>query len=111
MADFIKTSDLSERISFQKKKKIKDPFGGFKEDWSDEFQCWACLKEQMLRDMYTLAGTTMEGTVTFIVRYQQVEKIQTDMRIKHNNESYEIISISKGTYSKDFTTIIAKEVD
>ncbi|MBK4848865.1 head-tail adaptor protein [Enterococcus faecium] len=52
----------------------------------------------------------MEGTLTFIIRYQQKAELENDMKVKWRGKLFEIITITKGEFAKDFTTIIAKEV-
>lgn len=110
MADFIQTSDLSERITFQEWQENQDEFGGYKKEYVDLFSCWACVREQLYKDVQTSAGTALEGSLTFIIRYQRDHKLFTNQRIFWNDSPYEILSINHGVYKKDFTTIIAKQV-
>lgn len=110
MADFIKTSDLRERISFIDIAEDVDKYGRPIQKEAEIFQCWASVRSQMLKDKISTIGTVLENTITFIIRFEQVAKLQNTMKIKWNNKKFEIISIDEGYFKRDFTTIIAKEV-
>ena len=106
----IKTSDLRERISFIEKKTIKDDRGQAKTIEVEVATVWASIKEQMFRDRLATVGTVLEGTISFIIRYKQDFDINTNMKVKWNNETYEIVDYSKGVFGQDFTVISAKLV-
>lgn len=110
MADFIKTSDLRERISFINMIEDVDKYGRPISKEEEIFQCWASARSQMLKDKIASIGTVLENTITFIIRFEQVAKLQNTMKISWNNKKFEIISIDEGYFKRDFTTIIAKEV-
>lgn len=110
MADFIKTSDLRERISFTDITNEQDRYGKPVKKETEIFSCWASVRSQMLKDKIASIGTVLENTTTFIIRYEQVATLKNTMRIKWNNKKFEIISIDEGYFKRDFTTIIAKEV-
>lgn len=110
MANFVKVGDLTERITFQKPETVKGDYGEAITTYVDLFSCWASVREQMLQDVQKTAGTTLENTITFIIRYQQKELIKTNMRIVWQGTQFEIVSFTRGVYKKDFQSIIAKEV-
>ncbi len=110
MADFIKTSDLKERVSFVQKERTKDKYGQSIETDKVIATVWACIREQMLKDKLSTVGTILEGTISVIIRYKQDFKIGTDFKIKWNNQEFEIVDIQKGVYKQDFTVITAKQV-
>lgn len=110
MADFIKTSDLRERITFVKLEKIKDGKGQVKTTEVEKFSCWSSVRSMMLKDKVASVGTILENTITFVIRYQQKDAIKNDYQIKWQNKTFNILSIDEGYFKKDFTTIIAKEV-
>lgn len=106
----IKTSDLRERITFIEKKTIKDDRGQPQTTEIEVATVWASIKEQMFKDKVATVGTVLEGTISFIIRYKQDFDINTNMKVKWNNETYEIVDYSKGVFGQDFTVISAKLV-
>lgn len=106
----IKTSDLRERVSFIEKKTIKDDRGQPKTTEIEVATVWASIKEQMFKDKVATVGTVLEGTISFIIRYKQDFEINNNMKVKWNNETYEIVDYSKGVFGQDFTVISAKLV-
>lgn len=106
----IQTSDLSQRIDFIKDTRVKDEDGQLVTTPETVFSCWASVQTQRLSDVKASVGTALEGTLTFIIRYQQKAELENDMKVKWRGKLFEIITITKGEFAKDFTTIIAKEV-
>lgn len=106
----IQTSDLSQRIDFIKDTTVKDEDGQLVTTPETVFSCWSCVQTQRLSDVKASIGTVLEGTLTFIIRYQQKAELENDMKVKWRGKLFEIITITKGEFAKDFTTVIAKEV-
>lgn len=110
MSKFAKTGKLTHRIQFIKEKTGKDEDGQPIKTSETVFSCWASIQTQRLSDVKASLGTVLEGTLTFIIRYQQKAELQNDLKVKWQGKTFEIITITKGEFAKDFTTIIAKEV-
>lgn len=110
MSKFTETGKLSQRIEFIKDKTVKDDNGQLITTPETVFSCWASVQTQRLNDVKASIGTVLEGTLTFIIRYQQKAELENDMKVKWKGKTFEIITITKGEFAKDFTTIIAKEV-
>jgi len=55
-------------------------------------------------------GTSLEDTITIVIRYKQLQEIKNEYIIKYQDEKYEIKKINKDEIKKEFTTIIAKKV-
>lgn len=106
----IKTSDLRERVSFVEKQTIKDDRGQVRTVDVEVATVWAAIKEQMFKDKVATIGTILEGTISIIIRYKQDFDINTNMKVKWNNKTYEIVDYSKGVFGQDFTVISAKLV-
>lgn len=106
----IKTSDLTQRVEFAKVINGKDEDGQPIKTEETVLSCWACVQTQRLSDVKASIGTVLEGTLTFIIRYQQKSELTNDMKVRWSGKMFEIITITKGESAKDFTTIIAKEV-
>jgi SPP1 family predicted phage head-tail adaptor len=106
----IQTNDLNQRIEFIKEKTGKDEDGQPIKTSETVFLCWASIQTQRLSDVKASIGTVLEGTLTFIIRYQQKAELQNDLKVKWQDKIFEIITITKGEFAKDFTTVIAKEV-
>lgn len=107
---FIQTNDLNQRIDFIKDTTVKDEDGQLVTTPETVFSCWASVQTQRLSDVKASIGTVLEGTLTFIIRYQQKAELENDMKVKWKGKTFEIITITKGEFAKDFTTVIAKEV-
>lgn len=107
----IQISDLNQRIEFVEDKMNKDDDGQVVTMLESVFSCYASVQTQRLSDVKTNIGTLLEGTLTFIIRYQQKKELRNDMKVLWGGKSFEVITITKGEFAKDFTTIIAKEVD
>ena len=104
-------NELTERIAFKKMERVKDEDGQVVESEVTVFECWANVRSQMLEKTVTASvGTILEGTLTFIIRYDQDYELTNDMKVTWKNKSYKIISINEGTAFKDYTTIIAKQI-
>lgn len=106
----IQTSDLSQRIDFIKDTTVKDEDGQLVTTPETVFSCWVCVQTQRLSDVKASIGTALEGTLTFIIRYQQKSELTNDMKVCWKGKTFEIITITKDEFAKDFTTVIAKEV-
>lgn len=111
MGRFVNTGDLNERIVFIKKENSKDGFGENIVLEETIHECYACVQEQFLNDVKSTIGTVLEDTTTFIIRYQQREKITRTMRIKWREQEYEIEKINPDPRKRQFTTIIAKVIE
>ena len=111
MARFVNTGDLNERISFIKKENGKNNFGENIVVEETVHECYSCVQEQFLSDVKSTIGTVLEDTTTFIIRYQQREKITRTMRIKWRGQEYEIKKINPDPRKRQFATIIAMAVD
>lgn len=110
MADYIKTSDLNERVTFLTKERKKDAYGEVVETNKELATVWACIREQLFKDKLATVGTILEGTLSVIIRYHQDFTIDTNQRIRWQEVEFEIIDIQKGIYKKDFTTLTVKQV-
>lgn len=106
----IKTSDLTQRVEVVKVTNGKDEDGQPIKTEKTVFSCWSCVQTQRLSDVKASIGTVLEGTLTFIIRYQQKSELTNDMKVRWKGKTFEIITITKGEFAKDFTTVIAKEV-
>lgn len=106
----IQTSDLDQRIEFVQDTTVKDEDGQLVTTPETVFSCWASVQTQRLSDVKASIGTVLEGTLTFIIRYQQKAELENDTKVKWRGKLFEIITITKGEFAKDFTTVIAKEV-
>jgi len=83
--------DYRHKIDFLHLVKKRDEYGEYIEDW-DKFKegIWAS-KDPLLGNEYFNALTTdTKVEVKFNMRY--IPGITNEMRIKHNNEVYEILS-------------------
>lgn len=98
---------LNERITFVK----MVPSGGFEpgeDEESEVFTCWCNVKTNTIRDIKTDIGTRFEGTVNFIIRYQQIAAIDNKMKIRFHEKLYDIVTINEDSSDKEYNVIIGK---
>ncbi len=74
-------NELTERIKFKKTKRVKDEDGQMVDSEETVFECWANVRSQMLKDVLASVGTILEGTLTFIIRYDQDYELTNDMKV------------------------------
>lgn len=106
----IKTQRLDRRISILNHTAHKNEYFEWIEDWEIERTIWCSVKQQYFKDYQETFGTVLENTTNFIVRYDTGKYIDISKRILFNNRTYEVINILEGSFDRDFTTIVAKEV-
>lgn len=98
---------LNERITFVEMKPKSGPEPGEDEE-REVFSCWCYIKGNTIRDIKTDLGTIFEGTVNFIIRYQQQAPITNKMKIRFRNKLYNIVTINEDSSDKDFTVVMGK---
>lgn len=74
-------NELTERVKFKKTKRVKDEDGQMVDSEETVFECWANVRSQMLKDVLASVGTILEGTLTFIIRYDQDYELTNDMKV------------------------------
>lgn len=107
---YIPFEKLDRRIEIQEKIDGKDAHFQPTVTYRKVHECWASFQDQYLRDMVATVGTTLENTVTFVIRYDQKVEVTRSHFIYFEGKRYNIIRVNKGQYNRDYTTIVAKEV-
>lgn len=101
--------ELRHRIIIQKLTTILNE-NGFKIDtWIDYKTVWASISNLRGREYYVAATIKAENTVKFKIRY--IDGIDTTMRIRFRDKSYNIISIDNIKYENKYIEIKAMEVE
>ena len=104
-------SRLNTRITFVTRKNQKDPESRENIVVNDPlFSCWAEIRDQKLREKLSTAGTFLENSITFIIRYQQVKTVTNSMHILHHETLYEIKDILPNSQDKDLINVLAEKV-
>jgi SPP1 family predicted phage head-tail adaptor len=78
---------------------------------TDHFKTWAMVRSQYLNEIATNAGGMLEDTITFVIRYDQPEKIMNTWRVEWQGKQYNIVKLNPDTAAKKWTTIICKLVE
>lgn len=107
---YIPFEKLDRRIQIQEKIDGKDAHYQPTVTYNTVHECWASFQDQYLRDMVATVGTTLENTVTFVIRYDQKVEVTRGQFVYFEGKRYNIERVNKGQYNRDFTTIVAKEV-
>lgn len=91
---------LNVRITFQKNAVIVDAIGNHKNEWTDEYSCYATVSGEGGSETQT-AGITVDNTdLAFTVRYcKKTAEITTDAyRVLFHGEIYNILSVDHMNY-------------
>lgn len=100
---------LNERITFRENQMVRGEGGVLITKQVDVFSTWAYVRQQYLNEIATTSGGTLENTITFVIRYDQPQPINTGMAIKWNGKTYQIVKANPDLANKQWTTLIAKE--
>lgn len=107
----IKTARLDKRIKILKETSIKNEYYEIVTQWIEERQVWCSVKQQYFKDYVTSYGTNLMNTTNFIVRYETGQLISKANRIEFNGKQYRIDDILEGSFDRDFTTLICKQME
>lgn len=107
---FLQTYKLNTKIEIQQSRPIKDAYGTSLV-WETFMKPWASVQTHTMRDMVSSAGTVLDGSTVFVIRYQQRAQVQRNQRVVWQGKTYNIERVAVGEFNKDFTTIVCKEVD
>lgn len=104
---------LNTPISFVKKSNTKDPISRENTTTLERlFITWAERRDQKLREKLSTAGTVLEDSLTYVIRYQQVSTISNAMHVQDHltNELYQVIDILPNEQDKDLINVFVKKV-
>lgn len=83
--------DYRHKIDFLHLVKIRDEYGEYTENWEPfREKIWASMDPLLGNEYFTSLTTDTKVEVKFNMRY--VEGITNEMRIRHGEEIYEILS-------------------
>lgn len=102
---------LDRRISILENTPTKNEYFEWVDNWVELRRVWCSVKQQFFKDYQETFGTKLENTTNFIVRYDTGKYFNTSQHIMFQNKTYEIINILEGSFDRDFTTIVAKQVE
>lgn len=107
----IPVQKLDKRISVLGKHEHKNEYFEWVVDYTEERKVWCSVKQQYFREYQETFGTLLENTTNFIVRYDTGKYFDITKRIVFQSKTYEIINILEGSYDRDYTTLVAKQVE
>ncbi|MBC2067023.1 phage head closure protein [Listeria booriae] len=81
--------ELDTRIMFNRKVQEKDENGELKKRLAPVFPCWAEVRKATAKEFKEAEGRSTR--ITFVIREQQKNKIETDMVITFNGGNFEVI--------------------
>ena len=87
----LNTAKLNKRLIFQQKEEVKGQDGDSVSEWIDTFTVWGSLIFLKGREYFQAASTNSEVQGKGEIRFRK--DITSDMRIKHNDDIYDIISV------------------
>ncbi len=93
---------LNVRIMFQKNSVTVDAIGNHKNEWTDEYSCYATVSGEGGTERQTAGTTVDDADLAFTVRYcKKSEDITTDgYRVLFGGEIYNILAIDHMNYKK-----------
>lgn len=107
----IKTARLDRRIDILKEERTKNEYFEWVTAWTKERSIWCSVKHQYFRDYQETYGTTLQNSTNFIVRYDTGKMITKQNRIMFQSKQYRIEDILEGSFDRDFTTLVCKQVE
>lgn len=93
---------LNVRVTFQKNTVTVDAIGNHKNEWTDEYSCYATVSGEGGTEIQTAGATVDNADMAFTVRYcRKTAAIITDeYRVLFDGEIYNILSIDHINYKK-----------
>ena len=93
---------LNVRVTFQKNAVTVDAIGNHKNEWTDEYSCYATVSGEGGSEAQTAGITVDNADLAFTVRYcKKIAKITTDgYRVLFHSEIYNILSIDHMNYKR-----------
>lgn len=107
----INVQRLDRRIQILKQEKSRNEFFEVVMNWTPVKTIWCSVKQQYFKDYQQTFGTTLENTTNFIIRYDAGQFVDVGNRVMFNKRMYRIINILEGSFDRDFTTLVCKEVE
>lgn len=74
------------------------------------YELFAKPLSQMLSEVKANIGTIQKDTMSFVIRYHQSFKIDTDMTVKYKGKVYKIIKYTPDETDKKWSTIVCEGV-
>lgn len=101
------TGLLRHRITF-----LKPPgeiVGGWPtQEWSEHVTVWAGIETQKGRRVFDAAAVQMQDLKKISIRYRS--DVNDNMRIRHNDQDYDIFSMTNDDEENQWYTILVREV-
>lgn len=93
---------LNVRVTFQKNIVVVDAIGNHKNEWTDEYSCYATVSGEGGSETQTAGITVDNADLAFTVRYcKKTAGITTDgYRVLFGGEIYNILSIDHMNYKR-----------
>ncbi|MDD2980004.1 MAG: phage head closure protein [Hespellia sp.] len=93
---------LNVRVTFQKNAVTVDAIGNHKNEWTDEYSCYATVSGESGTERQTAGTTVDDADLAFTVRYcKKTADITTDgYRVLFGGEIYNILAIDHMNYKK-----------
>ncbi|UVX34517.1 MAG: head-tail joining protein [Bacteriophage sp.] len=107
----ILTSRLDRRIEILAHQKHRNEYFEVIMEWVPIRKVWCSVRQQYFKDYQQTFGTTLENTTNIIVRYDTGKNITIANRVRLNGIDYRIINKLEGSFDRDFTTLVCKQVE
>jgi SPP1 family predicted phage head-tail adaptor len=102
----MKSGDLKHPVKLERVNYITDSSGNRRADWKVYATVWASKADVSGRDFYAAQAHQALDVITFGIRWR--DDIDTECRIVHDGQVYEIVQINRLGYKRDFMHIKAK---
>lgn len=99
-------ANLKHRITFLKPPGIIN--GWPTQEWTEHVSVWAEIRTQKGKRLFESAAVQMQDMKIFGIRYRR--DVDDAMRIRHNGQDYDIISMTNDDENNQWYTILVKEV-
>ena len=103
-------SELNEVIEFSKLGYYEDELMNQIEEDVKLFSTWCKVMTQSLKDFSGEARGYITDKTVFIIRYDQPQPIDGNMKVHWNGDVYEITDILRDTAAKQYDKIVCKKL-
>ncbi|MCS1351150.1 phage head closure protein [Mechercharimyces sp. CAU 1602] len=106
----MRISDLSDRITLQRKQTTRDERGNTRTEWVEVTTIWASVQWVKGREYFEAAAIQAERTARVTIRHR--DNTTTDLRIKYKDHLLDIQSVIDDVKGRRrFMELMCKEVD
>lgn len=102
---------LNKRITILSNEQVQDDFGFNTEEEKEIFKCLAKVNNISGTEIFKAGADYSKVKTRFLIRYRKDIEFTTDMKIKFNNKTYNIIYLNNYNYGNRFLELIGEVIE